>query len=375
MVYNVYFHPLSKFPGPKLWAATKIPYVNSLLAGRLPHDVFWLHRTYGPVVRTGPDEISYSSAEAWKDIYGHQSKLAKSETFYVRNYDIINANDADHARYRRLFSHSFSEKALRDQQALMKVYIDLLIQRLHEQCKHGNRTVDMVSWYNWTTFDMIGDLAYGEPFGCLEKAVHHPWVDWIVDNIKGTHWLAAAKHIPWLAWYYHWIEPKKVMQQRMVHIQLAVEKANKRLANKTQRPDFMTHVISMSGTEQGMTDDEIRTNANILISAGSETTATALCGVTYYLLRSPEALKRLTDEIRTAFPGPESEIDMNTTSGLKYLHAVLEESLRLYPPVSTGLPRVVGEGGKVIADAWVPEKVGPPRVSTSRMANGIEACC
>lgn len=49
-------------------------------------------------------------------------------------------------------------------------YIDLLIQRLDERT---NQKVDMVAWYNWTTFDIIGDLSLGESFGCLENARPH----------------------------------------------------------------------------------------------------------------------------------------------------------------------------------------------------------
>lgn len=50
-VYHAYFHPLSKFPGPKLWAAYRFTSVYSSITGRVPKKVLDFHRTYGPVVR------------------------------------------------------------------------------------------------------------------------------------------------------------------------------------------------------------------------------------------------------------------------------------------------------------------------------------
>lgn len=105
-----------------------------------------------------------------------------------------------------------------------------------------------------------------------------------------------------------------------------------------------------------MTFEKLKANSSILIIGGSETTATLLSGVTYYLLTNPDAHKRLTDEIRSTFK-EESEIDFTSVSNLPYLLACLEEALRLYPPVPIGLPRIVPKGGATIADHYVPEDV------------------
>jgi hypothetical protein len=72
--------------------------------------------------------------------------------------------------YRRNFSSAFSDKALREQEPIMKKYFDLLIQRLHENCA---KPVDIVQWYNSTTFDIVGDLLFGESYECLEKSRLH----------------------------------------------------------------------------------------------------------------------------------------------------------------------------------------------------------
>jgi hypothetical protein len=72
--------------------------------------------------------------------------------------------------YRRNFSSAFSDKSLREQEPIMKKYFDLLILRLHENCA---KPINIVQWYNATTFDIVGDLLFGDPYGCLEESRLH----------------------------------------------------------------------------------------------------------------------------------------------------------------------------------------------------------
>lgn len=78
--------------------------------------------------------------------------------------------------------------------------------------------------------------------------------------------------------------------------------------------------------------------------------------MTYLLLKNPETLKKLREEVRQSFKS-EDEITFNSTNNLPYLKACIDEALRLYPPTAGGLPRRVPEGGATIAGSYVPEKV------------------
>lgn len=107
---------------------------------------------------------------------------------------------------------------------------------------------------------------------------------------------------------------------------------------------------------QKMSFEKLSANAEILVLAGSETTATLLSGCTYLLLTNPEKMEKLKHEVRSTF-GSESEITASSVNSLPYMLGVLNEALRLYPPVTSSLVRVVPPGGDMVADHWVPEGV------------------
>lgn len=64
LFYNIHLHPLAKYPGPKLYAATPIPISLAQLQGRLHTVTKAAHDHSGRVVRLFPKELSFISAPA-----------------------------------------------------------------------------------------------------------------------------------------------------------------------------------------------------------------------------------------------------------------------------------------------------------------------
>ena len=85
-VINLYFHPLSKFPGPKLWAVSRLPFIYSLLTGQLTRREREFHEKYGDIIRLAPDEVSFANEQAWNDIYtfrrGHK-RAVRDKAYYI----------------------------------------------------------------------------------------------------------------------------------------------------------------------------------------------------------------------------------------------------------------------------------------------------
>lgn len=97
---------------------------------------------------------------------------------------------------------------------------------------------------------------------------------------------------------------------------------------------------------------ELQSQAGALTVAGSETTATSLSGITYYLSRNENVYKKLALEIRGTFENYE-QIDSRSTLTLPYLKAVIDEGLRIYPPIAIGLPRV--SPGETVDGHYIPK--------------------
>lgn len=359
--YNLYLHPLRNFPGPLLMRATRAGYCYRLLRGTLPFDVLTLHKQYGEVVRIAPDELAFANPDAWRDIMGHRSQggaeMEKDEKFYrpvkEMETDIVNAGREEHALLRRQLAHGFSDRSMKDQQPLIKGYVDLLIRRLYENCGEGTKPLDMAKWYNCTTFDVIGDLAFGESFGCLDNSEYHPWVKKIFQLASVGVLMQTASHFPIMKKIVLKMIPKKALQEREEHLALTRAKLQRRMDSSKERPDLVEGLLRKK-EEWGLTMEKLQANSSLLIIGGSETTATLLSGVTFFLLTNPHALKKLTEEVRSAFKS-EDEINFTTVNQLPYLLACLDEALRMYPPVPTGLPRIVPKGGATICGYYVPE--------------------
>lgn len=157
IVRSIYFHPLARFRGPKLWIA--FPLIRYLMQARGTFDKHLLkfHAQYGEVVRFDQDSLSFTTAQAWKDIYGYGHGPTQWPKVEFRppgaTPNILLSNDADHSRFRKALSWSFSDQALRLQENLIQNYVDVLINALREEAGAG-KNVDMTMWYNLTTFDI-----------------------------------------------------------------------------------------------------------------------------------------------------------------------------------------------------------------------------
>jgi cytochrome P450 len=148
--------------------------------------------------------------------------------------------------------------------------------------------------------------------------------------------------------------PRGLKEATDNHAKLTVERVEARMALETDRPDFLGPILkSQDKKAGGMTKPELMGVANLLIIAGSETTATLLSGVTYHLLRNPRVMEKLVAEVRSKFIS-EDQINLTSVQSLDYMLAVLDEALRIYPPSPTGLPRVVPKGGDYICGKWIP---------------------
>ncbi|KAL8687092.1 MAG: hypothetical protein Q9224_005255 [Gallowayella concinna] len=381
-IRNIYFHPLSKFPGPKSAAATPFPYLNNLVRGSMVDWAMDLHAKYGPVVRLTPDELSFIGPPAWQDIYTTRPQLPKVEKGVFQSYNGVPVLTAEtvtkeHTRQRRILNPAFSERALREQEDILKHYTDLLVTKLKEQVQQTEKstvTLDITRWYNYTTFDTIGDLLFNDPFHSLENSADHPWVTAVFRGTKYGVLLNSIQHLPPLDTVVDFLMPRSLKEAAGRHFKWTREKMTRRIQMKTARPDFMTYILDNNKGEEQMTRDEMDSNASLIILAGSETSALTCSSSTYFALKTPAVYERLKKEVRDAFTSAD-DITVRAAAKLPFLHAVINEALRLHPAGPVAVVRMVDRPGVVVDGYEVPvgTRVGiPPKTMFRSPTNFVE---
>lgn len=248
-MYNIFFHPLSRFPGPLGHKITRLAYSWKSARGTLPFDMLEMHERYGDIVRIAPDELAFSHPDAWHDIMGHrkgQAEFTKADWFYRPVEDqpthVVNARRPQHGRLRRQIAHGFSEKAMRDQEPLIRGYVDVLLERLHRFCTSGSPVV-LSDWYNYTTFDIIGDLAFGEPFGCLQGSNLDGWIKGIFDAGRIGIFLQTLSFYPLVKRALIAMVPKSMKQAREKHKELTRRKMMGRMEKEPGRADLIEGLL------------------------------------------------------------------------------------------------------------------------------------
>ena len=379
IVYNLFLHPLAKYKGPLLWRAFRFPFIYSMISGVLPHHVKNIHENYGEVVRVGPDELSFTNPTAWKDIYTKG---------FVRPYEykdkppgkdaenLISASEPDHYRFRKVLAPAFSSTT--EQEVVVKAYVDLLIRKLHQTIRNdtseGSTVVDLLKWFNYATFDIIGGLLWGSSFDCIDEMRYHPWIQ-VIAQLKIALIVGATKFYPPLDSILMMITPKSAMADLMDIWKTTEEKIAQRLELGTTHKDIISYMVPAHGSsDHQMSLPEVEINSMLIVVAGSESVTTVLTGITNYLLRGPSKLRALVNEVRSTFRS-EDDITGASVSGLPYLNAVLHEGLRLCPTIPDGMRRQVPKGGATVAGHFLPEGtvVSIPQWSTYQSASNFSS--
>ncbi|KAI5460553.1 cytochrome P450 [Mariannaea sp. PMI_226] len=380
-VYRIFFHPLSKYPGPLLAKVTDAYLFYFAWRGDR-HLEFWrLHEKYGSIVRFGPNSLSFNSAKGLKDIYGVRSNLRKAEFYDAFQHPAPNTHNTRdkvlHARNRRVLGHAFADGPLRMMERYMlaniRTFCDLLAQGDQIPDRKGwSFPKDMARWCDYLTLDVLGELCFGKSFHLLEQDDDRWVIEMTSIAAKRDLLCGSMPLIPKLGL------DKILFRQANADCVKYNDYSQKQLTDRTRlgsdtdRRDFFYYLLNARDPEtgEGFTTDELWGEANLLIIAGSDTTSTAMAAALFYLVRSPTALQRATTEVRDQFEatGVESITPSAHLSGCGYLRACIDEAMRLSPSVTGLLPRETLEGGAIIDGEDIPSGtvVGTPLYALHR---------
>ncbi|KAL4800358.1 cytochrome P450 [Aspergillus venezuelensis] len=364
---------LSDIPAPGLAAWTNFWLLFQARKGERFLTVDKAHKKYGKLVRIAPRHISIADDAAINAVYGHGNGFLKADfydAFVSIRRGLFNTRDrAEHTRKRKTVSHTFSAKSIGQFEQYIHGNIENLVKQLNRTSdlqrnpKTGYATVDALNWFNFVAFDIIGDLAFGAPFGMLDKgqdiAEMRKSPDAPPQYVQAVEVLNRRGEVSATLGCYPALKPfAKYLPDRFFRDGLqavenlagiAIACVNERLkpevmANNT-RVDLLARLMEgkdANGNKLGRA--ELTAEALTQLIAGSDTTSNTSCAILYWCLRTPGVIERLHKELDEAIP---KDIDVPTHAMVKdipYLQWVISETMRIHSTSAMGLPREIPEG-------------------------------
>lgn len=229
----------------------------------------------------------------------------------------------------------------------------------------GEAHMDCLKWFNYLAFDIIGDLAFGAPFGMLRAGADIAEVRAAPDappiyasaieilNRRGEV-SATLGCLPQLKPYARYL-PDPFFSQGLNAVQnlagMAIARVKARLehppaANDAEgaRKDLLARLME-GRDEKGapLGREELTAEALTQLIAGSDTTSNSSCALLYHVARTPGCLATLQAELDAAIPQGVAVPTYEMVRDLPYLHDVINETLRFHSTSGIGLPRQIPE--------------------------------
>ncbi|KAL1952584.1 hypothetical protein VTO42DRAFT_4709 [Malbranchea cinnamomea] len=341
--------------------------------GRRYQAVHDAHKKYGPLVRIQPNHVSIADADAIPMIYGHGNGFLKSEyydAFVSIRRGLFNTRDrAEHTRKRKTVAHTFSAKSVGQFEQYIHANLELFVQQWtrisNEQRnpKTGFASIDALNWFNYLAFDIIGDLAFGAPFGMLKEGRDFAEVRLSPDapptfapaiqvlNRRGEV-SATLGCSPWLIPYAKYL-PDRFFRDGIQAVEnlagIAVARVAERLRpevmEKNTRVDLLARLMEgrdEKGNKLGR--EELTAEALTQLIAGSDTTSNTACAILYWVLRTPGVLKKLQEVLDEKLPDDIGVPSYSVVKEIPYLTWVIWETMRIHSTSGIGLPRVIPPG-------------------------------
>ncbi|RDL30137.1 uncharacterized protein BP5553_10415 [Venustampulla echinocandica] len=351
VTYRILFHRLTSFPGPFLARVSNF-YVTALSSKRLHlfAEVEALHKQYGDYVRLGPSELSIIDPNALTAIYAAKSPCSKGPFYNVLHPRMalnMIRDRPEHTKRRKDWDRGFSSRALRDYEPRVVKYTDQLV--AHIQSTQGT-PVNVSDWFNFYSFDVMGDLAFGKSFNMLRDGIKHYFMNCLHADMQNIGYLA---HLTWL---FPFLKITPVLNtEHLKFWSFCTQQVAERRKIKPDRPDIFSWLLESFEANVYTKAAELNLigDAYLIVVAGSDTTAATLTCLFYELATHRAKLEKLQTEIDAYFKEVETPSNASL-SKLPYLDGVINETLRLHPPTPSGLQRQTPPEGLTVGNVFIP---------------------
>ncbi|KAF2820122.1 cytochrome P450 [Ophiobolus disseminans] len=378
-IYCIFFHKLSTYPGPFFAKFSGLPSFYHTYRGNRHVWLWQCHEIYGDVVRSSYDTLMFSDPNTYREIYGSHANVEKAWQFGIWPKDATAVstfactNKTVHKRRRRNLEYAFCDRAVRSAELFVAQHTDRWGPLLAEGAGDGwSEPRNMTEWANSFVFDILCDLCFGWTYETKKPGPNklRTVPDDVAQYMKFTYTIFYSPVIRiWL-----FLKPRgldnlliqlappsvRLFMDFVVdnlHERLAQAKLEEKNGIQSDRGDMLSYLINAKDADTGTPAYDfidLNEEANMLTAAGADTTSAVIAALFFYLVHNANVLQTLVSEIRTTFSSVD---DIKTGKQLQscvYLHACIDETLRMNPHGGSESRRQVLPGGLRINDTIIP---------------------
>ncbi|ESA33853.1 cytochrome p450 [Leptolyngbya sp. Heron Island J] len=287
------------------------------------------HKKYGPIFKTrllGSPTLFVKGADANQFVLTNENNYfvvswPPSTQALLGNLSLALQTGGEHQNRRKLLAQAFMPRALSS-------YIDTVQSITHAYGEKWTKATTL-TWYPELrdyTFDVACKLLVGLDQGA-QTELGHLFETWC----KGLFSIPLA--LPWTRFG----QAKQARKQLLVLLEEIIRQRQQSQALGNDALSLLIQAKDEEGNSLGI--DELKDQVLLLLFAGHETLTSAVASFCLLVAQHPQVLSALRAE-QTAFD-PASPITLDTLKQMPYLEQVLQEVLRLIPPVGGGFRKVL----------------------------------
>lgn len=308
-----------------------------------------LHKTYGQVVRVGPNEVSVAEWSTYREIYDEKT-TTKPQWFYRgssvtgRHQSLVGlSNKEAHAARRKLQNQSYSQRSVLGNESFIADKADMLVRRLAAAARHSSsgKTADVYQLNGLFSLEVILKCALNVDSG------EQPSVDSVtIFNAmeKGNKGMALMAAIPFLTrkngiyipghtgFCFRQMDLWESMTADMID-----QFRQNEVPKDTNMRFMLTPMIIKEDTylRRRLTTDELVEEVMGLLFAGSGTTSSSITYLLYAMAQEPAQQEKLRAELLA------TDSTLAALQQAPILNAVIKETMRVYPTIISTIPRVL----------------------------------
>jgi cytochrome P450 len=366
VLYRLYLHPLARFPGPKLAAATRWyeGYYDLYKPGQYTFKIAELHEQYGPIIRISPHELHVNDPAFFDVLYKKQDGTTHKydwsvDAFATKGAVIWTADHNLHKGRRQPIAPYFSKVRVSNQEDMIMKHVNRLFDRLGGFATSKD-SVDLGAAFTAFVRDVVNEYMIGKHYGDIDKADFDAGMV-VAAQAGGLLW-RTTKFIRFFAPFMRAIPPQWIVKstsdpnmREFFRFMIMSASDTKNLMAAAVSPDddgphtFIHEIMQSKLPPSEKAFPRVFDEVSTTTGAGFETTAAVIRLAAFHIYSNPKILQTLRAELAAA-----PNRDWKTLEQLPYLTSIIMEAMRMAPALATRSARVAQDNDLTYENWHIP---------------------